>query len=384
MAHITIVGGGIGGLTAAIAAREHGHDVTLHEAHDRLGGRAWTTPGERKANWGPHVVYGDGPFWRWLDERGLGQPAETFPKLGKATIRVDGRGRRVPPRRVARAVWRLRRAEAPIDRSFTDWAREQIGDERTVAQVASFIGVATFHHEPGSLSAAFVVEKLRRATTFPPTVRYVRGGWGALAERMAARATQLGVRIETSSRVDTLPEGGPVILAVPLRAASALLGENLEWTGARTALLDVSITKRAGDSFIVADLDECGWAEAFSMADRTLAPPDEHLVQVQIGMRPDELLDEAIVRAERLLDAGYEGWRDRERWRRQAKIDGESGAVDFPGTSWRDRPAIDRGGDVYLVGDMVAAPGLLGEVSHSAALTAVHAIAAPVSARSAG
>ena len=97
MVHITIVGGGIGGLTAAVEAREHGHDVTLHEAHDRLGGRAWTTPGERKANWGPHVVYSDGPLWRWLDERGLGQPAETFPKLGKATIRTDGRGRRVPP-----------------------------------------------------------------------------------------------------------------------------------------------------------------------------------------------------------------------------------------------------------------------------------------------
>jgi hypothetical protein len=32
------------------------------------------------------------------------------------------------------------------------------------------------------------------------------------------------------------------------------------------------------------------------------------------------------------------------------------------------------GGDVYLVGDMLAAPGLLGEVSLASALTAVHAI----------
>ena len=48
--------------------------------------------------------------------------------------------------------------------------------------------------------------------------------------------------------------------------------------------------------------------------------------------------------------------------------------MDLPGTSWRDRPAIDRGDDVYLVGDMVAAPGLLAEVSHTAALTAVASI----------
>jgi hypothetical protein len=373
MVHITVVGGGIGGLTAAIAAREHGHDVTVHEAHERLGGRARTTVGERKANWGPHVVYSDGPLWRWLDERRLARPAESFPKLGKATMRVDGRARRVPPLRFARAVWHLRRADAPIDRSFTDWARDQVGDDRCVAQVASFIGVATFHHDPGSLSAAFVVERLRRATAFPPTVRYVRGGWATIVERLAVHAQALGARIETSSTVDALPGGGPVILAVPLRPASKLLGDEVTWTGARTALLDVAIAKSRGDSFITADLDECGWAEAFSMADRTLAPRDEHLVQAQIGMRPGESLDDAVTRAERLLDVGYQGWRGRERWRRQAKIEGESGAVDRPGTSWRDRPAIDRGGDVYLVGDMVAAPGLLAEVTHTAALAAVQA-----------
>jgi phytoene dehydrogenase-like protein len=276
---------------------------------------------------------------------------------------------------VARAIWRLRvRADAPIDRSFTEWARDELGDERAAAQVASFIGVATFHHDPGSLSAAFVVEKLRRATAFPPTVRYISGGWGTIVERLGAHARALGVRIETSSPVDALPTDGPAILAVPLRMASTLLGEDVSWTGARTALLDIAIAKRRGDSFIIADLDEGGWAEAFSMADHSLAPSDEDLVQAQIGMRPDESLDDAVSRVERLLDAGYQGWRDRERWRRQAKVEGESGAVDLPGTSWRDRPAIDRGGDVYLVGDMVAAPGLLAEVSHVSALTAVQTL----------
>ncbi len=51
-------------------------------------------------------------------------------------------------------------------------------------------------------------------------------------------------------------------------------------------------------------------------------------------------------------------------------MDGRSGALDPPGTSWRDRPAIDRGDDVYLCGDQVAAPGCLAEVSFASAIEA--------------
>src|SRR4051812_3399552 len=54
-ATLTIVGGGLGGLVAAISAREAGLDVTLVEARDELGGRARTATGAYRANWGPHV-----------------------------------------------------------------------------------------------------------------------------------------------------------------------------------------------------------------------------------------------------------------------------------------------------------------------------------------
>jgi hypothetical protein len=47
-----------------------------------------------------------------------------------------------------------------------------------------------------------------------------------------------------------------------------------------------------------------------------------------------------------------------------------TGAVDIPDTSWRDRPSIDRGGGIYLVGDRVAAPGLLSEVSLNSGIRA--------------
>ena len=80
------------------------------------------------------------------------------------------------------------------------------------------------------------------SAAWAPAVRYVVGGWSALVDRMAARARELGVRIETSSRVDALPEA-PVIVATQLESARALLGEpTLAWESGRCVLLDVGVT----------------------------------------------------------------------------------------------------------------------------------------------
>ncbi|WP_346265609.1 FAD-dependent oxidoreductase, partial [Streptomyces hirsutus] len=45
MQRITVIGGGFAGLTAAVTAAEAGAEVTLHEAHHTLGGRARTAEG---------------------------------------------------------------------------------------------------------------------------------------------------------------------------------------------------------------------------------------------------------------------------------------------------------------------------------------------------
>jgi hypothetical protein len=370
-AHLTIVGGGLGGLVAAISAREAGLDVTVYEARHELGGRARTTSGAHRANWGPHVIYSDGPLWAWLDERGLARPARRAPNIARTAFRVDGRARILPPRRVLTGILRLRNAEAPVDQSFRDWAGERLGDPTTAARASNLMGVATFDHDPGRLSAAFVNERLRRATAFPPTVRYIPGGWGTLICRLADHARQLGARIEANSPVDHLPPA-PAILAVPLARAADLLDEpSLTWTGTRTALLDVALTRRRLDPFIVSDLDASGWIETYTIPDPSLAPADEHLVQSQAGLRPSETLEQGVDRLEELLDSAYSGWRDREKWRRRLVVTDESGALDLPGTTWRDRPRGDRGDGVHVVGDMVAAPGLLSEVTHHSAVDAV-------------
>jgi phytoene dehydrogenase-like protein len=372
MQRITVVGGGLAGLTAAITAAEAGAKVTVYEAHHTLGGRARTAEGPYRTNEGPHALYSGGPHWVWLKQRDLIGPVAPVPPLEAARLRLRHHGvlRRTPPFAMLKLLRRSAQ-QAPVDEDFMSWATRQAGEEGARA-AANYSAVALFHHDPGALSAAFVQQRLRRATKLPPEAHYPRGGWANVIDRMAARAWNLGVRMETLSRVDTLPTDTPVVVATSLEAARRLLkDDSLSWTGGRTALIDLALRTRRGDAFAVSDLDAPGWLERFTAQDRSLAPAGEQLVQGQIPIGPGESRADGIARAERLLDLAFEGWRERVTWRREALANGRTGAVDLPGTSWRDRPAIDRGDGVYLAGDQVAAPGVLSEVSFNSALTAV-------------
>ncbi|WP_328318209.1 FAD-dependent oxidoreductase [Streptomyces sp. NBC_00388] len=372
MHRITVVGGGFAGLTAAITAAEAGARVTLYEAHRTLGGRARTTGAPYRANEGPHALYSGGPHWGWLKQQGLLGPVAAVPALESARLRLHHRGalRRTPPLALLRLA-RRPAGQAPVEQDFLSWATSQVGEAGARA-AAHYAGVALYHHDPGSLSAAFVQLRLRRATSLPPEAHFVRGGWGALVERMAGRAQDLGVRIETGARVTELPVArGPVIVATSLEAARHLLGDSsLHWPSGRTTLVDIALKTRRGDPWVISDLDAPGWIERFTAQDPTLAPPGEQLVQGQLPVAPDESEADGVAHAERLLDLGFPDWRTRLTWRRSSVAAGRTGAVDPPGTTWRDRPAIRRGDGVFLAGDRTAAPGMLAEVSFTSAMEA--------------
>ncbi|MET8559134.1 FAD-dependent oxidoreductase [Streptomyces flaveolus] len=373
--HITVIGGGFAGLTAAITAAEAGARVTVYEAHGTLGGRARTAEGPYRTNEGPHAFYAGGPHWTWLRQRDLIGPLAPLPPLEAARLRLRHHGvlRRTPPLAMLKLL-RRRVGPAPVDAGFLGWAAGIAGEEGARA-AAHYAAVALFHHDPGGLSAAFVQERLRRAAKLPPEAHYPRGGWGGVIDRMAARAWNTGVRIETEARVDELPEDTPVVVATGLSAARRLLrDDSLEWPSGRTVLLDLAVRSRRGDAFAVCDLDAPGWIERFTAQDPSLAPAGEQLVQGQFPVGPGQARADGVARAEQLLDLGFRGWRERVTWRREAVADGRTGAVDLPGRTWRDRPAVDRGDGVYLVGDQVAAPGVLAEVSFNSAVTAVSLI----------
>lgn len=71
MDEITVVGGGLAGLVAAVECAEGGGRVRLLEAGRGPGGRARTLDGPFRANLGAHVIYADGYSWAWLRQRRL-------------------------------------------------------------------------------------------------------------------------------------------------------------------------------------------------------------------------------------------------------------------------------------------------------------------------
>jgi hypothetical protein len=379
MSQVTIVGGGLAGLTAAITCAEGGADVRLLEAHDALGGRARSMGGAYKANFGPHVIYKDGPLWDWLADRDM-LPPFSGPPLSGIRFRWQGAVRRTPPLGTIPSVLRLRGRQAPVDQDFRGWVAGH-ADEQTAAMLSAAAGVYTFHHDPGELSAAFVWKhSVRVLLSPPPTARYLLGGWGAMIGALEARARQLGVTIEMGHPVEALPST-PAIVATELHQARELLGdESLEWPAGRTVCIDLGLEHRRGDPFIVSDLDEAGWIERFSAPDPSLAPDGEELVQAQMPIRPGESVDQAGLRLERLLDASLPDRHQRQTWHRRQVMEGRTGPLDHPGKTWRDRPAVDRGDGVYLAGDMVAAPGLLSEVAWASGVEAGRLAAASAGA----
>jgi len=78
-----------------------------------------------------------------------------------------------------------------------------------------------------------------------------------------------------------------------------------------------------------------------------------------------------------LLDQSWPGWRARVRWQRGSVSVHCTGAVDLPGTTWRDRPDIGRGKQLKIATDQSATLGLLAETGIAAAQLAVEQLAMP-------
>lgn len=375
MQDVTVIGGGIAGLTAAIVAAEQGAHVTLHEKQATLGGRGRTKSGPYKTNIGPHALY-TGSFTAWLEQHDL-LPATTAPKEGAFTMVWLGDRSPLPP--VFEAVMPALSMPAPGDRTYRDWAPEHMGEPGAEAAI-SFLSLPTYHADPGELSAAFAHERLQRVFQANGFC-YVLGGWAALIASLETRARELGVAIETESTINALPPG-PTVVATELQAAARLLNKpELHWASARTALFDVALRSDSADPAAVLDLDHRVYVARYTAYDEDLAPEGEQLIQCSAGIRDGETLASSIGRIHGVLDHNFAAWRDRTTWSQKSPYVGTA-PVDLPGTSWQDRPAITQGENVWLAGDHVAAPGVLAEVAFASASTA--AAAAVRKARGAG
>ena len=363
---LIIVGAGLTGLTAAIEAAERGWRVTVAEAHARPGGRARSLAAPFRANTGPHAIYVDGPWWAWLERRGLTPPIVEAPRDANLVRAAGGLG---PwPAELSEAIAALP-AEAPAGESFRAWLLRHV-DAKTAEAIVGVVFIFTFDHDPGRLSAAFARQGLRRALA--DGARYVAGGWSTLVGLLAERAADLGAQIRTQTRIPVLP-AGPVILATSLVTARQLTGDrSLIWPSTRMVTVDLGLRADGGPRwFRVLDTDDRIYAARYSLADLTLAPPGHELIQIAAACAPRERKTDAERRVQRLLDQSWPGWRASVQWRRSSVRTHCTGAIDLPGTTWHDRPAVSRGNTLTVATDQSAAPGLFAEVGIAAAQLAI-------------
>ena len=361
MSQITVVGGGLAGLTAAIACAEEGAEVRLLEAHEQLGGRARSADGPYKANLGPHALYNDGPFWDWLSERGL-LPDHVRPPLDRRALPLRGLacGAR---RRWARSP-RCCACVAARRRSMPTSAAGRAATPTSASPRCSSVDRRRLHLPPrprralrGVRVGAHGAPVLSRRRPHDRALRQSAAGarWW---RRWSAACASWAWRCRPGSRVEALPEA-PVILATELApGARAARRRRCSGRAGSTVCLDLGLRRRRGDPVDRLRPRRGGLDRALLRRRSARSPrTGDELIQAQMPIRPGESTDQAGARLERLLDRQLADWRERETWRRRQVMDARSGALDLPGSTWRDRPAVDRGDGVYLAGDMVAAPG---------------------------
>jgi phytoene dehydrogenase-like protein len=362
-APVTVIGGGLAGLVAAISCAEAGLPVCLFEARHELGGRARSTDGNWNANFGPHGLCSARQNWTWLKERGL-LPKTAWISPTESRFHYDGRLRRTPPSSLLAAFGSMRKT-APADASFGDWARAEMGAGAARATARLAAASFSYHHDPSELSARFVWERLRWIF-MPPALHRVIGGWNALVDRLVSRAREVSVEIICERKIDTLP-APPAIVATTLDEAARLLGRDLSWPSGGGLAFDLGLEHRRGDAATVLDLDHGVLVQA---QHPSAAPHGHRLYQAHVAIRPGESPDDALEKIEDVFDHACRAWRERTAWRRRMVVSGRTGALDYPATTWRDRPSIEQGDGVFLAGDMVASDGLLSEVASNSAVEA--------------
>jgi oxygen-dependent protoporphyrinogen oxidase len=265
---VAIVGGGVAGLTLALALRDRGHEPLVLEREPRPGGKVGT---ERVGDWqverGPAGVLDDAPATQaLLDRFGI----ERVPSDAAARRRFVVRGGRLrevpasPPQLLLSTTltvgekWRLmREPHAPPppeggDETVAEFARRRVGASLAAAFVepmvrgvyagdyarlslrSAFPRVAQLEREHGSLLRGLIAAQKAR-TGPPPHLISLKGGMGALP---AALAAALGPSLRCGAAVTSLARagsgwqlataGGPVeaervVLALPPDDAAALV-----------------------------------------------------------------------------------------------------------------------------------------------------------------
>jgi squalene-associated FAD-dependent desaturase len=274
MKRVVVVGGGLAGISAALAAADAGASVTLLERRGKLGGLTWSFLRKgRSFDNGQHVFLRCCTAYRRFltrigaQEQVFLQPALHVPVLAPGGRRADIRRAHLPTPlhlapslaryghlsvaervRLGPAVGALRRLD-PEDPaldaiSFGQWLREHHQSPRAVANLWNLIALPTINVSAEEASLALATMVFRTGLLDDPAGGDI--GWSRVplaqlhGDNSARALAAAGVEVRCGAAVSALDTDGDrpvvslgdraieadaVILAIPPDVAAALVGE---------------------------------------------------------------------------------------------------------------------------------------------------------------
>ncbi|XZF76346.1 FAD-dependent oxidoreductase [Bacillus sp. AL-1R] len=219
---VTVLGGGIAGLTASIYLAQAGKKVLLIDKASKLGGRGISNSiGDAHLNLGAHALYTN--CIEILNEVGV-TVSGSVPKLSGAFIL----GNQSNQMKIIDAFnlflgnhlkWkekmefiRFYRHIRKMDLeeinhiSLEEYLNRKITSYRVKNLILTFIRVATFTSNSELISAGVAIGQLRSAK-----VIYINGGWQSIVNDLTKKASQLGVTIQNSTVVSKITGSFPNI-----------------------------------------------------------------------------------------------------------------------------------------------------------------------------
>ena len=341
---VVVVGGGLAGLTAAVTAAQRGARVTVLEARSDVGGRARTTESNGFLfNEGPHALYKATGGMDVLQRLGVKPDGGDPPTKGHGLL--DGRLGTLPsgatsllrtPLLRAGAKFEVAKLLSSLGRIRTDdlatvtvneWIDGAAKDPVTKLMLHSLVRLTTFVNAPDVLSAKVAIEQVRSGLT--DGVLYLHGGWRTLVEGLSAQASEAGVVVRPSVKVEGIHANGGVIIdttdgaidtdAVVIAAGGPALAAKLTGDAALAAfaqsarpqygaVLDVGLSEEWGNhpSFVLG-LDQAVYLSVHSNTAR-VNRPGTSLVSVHKYLAGEASEDDRA-ELEGVLDVARPGWR---------------------------------------------------------------------------
>jgi phytoene dehydrogenase-like protein len=376
-----VVGGGLAGLTAAIALADQGHDVLLYERSSRFGGRARTQWQQGFAlNFAPHALYVDGSADATFRQWGIKFSGKRPSLKDLAYFILTGEKRPFIETLADAAIPKLLMSTdiSHTAGSFEEWVARNVQSEHGSQLLRSLLRLATYCAHPELMNARAVIRQLQLA--FSKGVLYLDEGWETLVRGLVAKGDSLGIYFESDTTVAYV-EPGFVRLANgrKISAAGIILAASWETVNhltshpplprpvkARMALLDVGLRQMPDKAaYFGLGVDSPLYLSVHSVW-ASLAPPGAAVVHIGKYLSSDD--SGTRKELEQFADLLIPGWREEvEVTRFLPNMVANGGIMTLAGRP--DVGALKLGG-IAICGDWVGPEGMLADASVSSALRA--------------